>query len=49
VEMTTNEDIELMKSEGIPPRRRAEGTHAPWAIYVTVTGDHTPYNTDPYK
>jgi len=49
VEMTTNEDIELMKSEGIPPRRRAEGAHAPWAIYVTVTGDHTPYNTDPYK
>ena len=46
VEITSNEDIELMMSEGIPPQK---GTHAPWAIYVTVAGDHTPYNTNPYK
>ena len=44
--MTSNEDIELMMSEGISPQK---GTHAPWAIYVTVAGDHTPYNTNPYK
>ena len=49
IEMTSNEDVELMKSEGIPPQKRFNGTHAPWAIYVTVTGDHTPYNTNPYK
>lgn len=49
IEMTSNEDVELMMSEGIPPQKRSNGTHAPWAIYVTVAGDHTPYNTNPYK
>ena len=49
VEMTSNEDIELMKSEGISPQIKFSGTHAPWAIYVTVAGGHNPYNTSPYK
>ena len=49
IEMTEQSDIELMKAEGIPPRRQSEGQHAPWALYVTEAGDHIPYNTDPYK
>ena len=49
IEMTSNEDIELMKSEGISPQIKSSGAHAPWAIYVTVAGDHNPYNTSPYK
>ena len=49
IEMVDEDDITLMKSEGIPPRRRTDGAHAPWAIYVTEVGDHSPYHTDPYN
>lgn len=50
VEMADQNDIALMRKEGIPPRRRSDSsTHAPWAIYVTKAGNHTPYHTDPYQ
>ena len=50
IEIIDRDDIELLKQDGAPPLRRIEGSsHAPWAIYVTKAGDHTPYNTDPYK
>ena len=50
VEMTEQNDIILMRTEGIPPRRRSDSsTHAPWAIYVTKAGDYTSYQTDPYQ
>ncbi len=49
VEMTEQMDIELMKSEGIPPRRQSDSNHAPWAVYVTEVGDYKVYSTDPHK
>ncbi|XP_064407065.1 neutrophil cytosol factor 4-like [Halichondria panicea] len=43
VEMADSDDIELMKSEGIPPRKKSGANHAHWAVYVTQRNDHTPY------
>ncbi len=43
VEMSDSDDIELMKSEGIPPRKKSGANHANWAVYVTQRNDQTPY------
>ena len=48
VEMVDDSDVGLMQSEGKPPPQHLGDYHAPWAVYVTVAGDHTPYRTDPY-
>ena len=44
VELIDNDDIELLKTEAIPPRKSLNGScHAPWALYVTVKNDHSQY------
>ena len=47
IEICDREDIEMMKTDATPPRKLLPGNcHAPWAIYVTLQGDHTPYNSE---
>ena len=45
IEMCDREDIELLKAEATAPRKSLGNNHAPWAIYITLVGDRTPYNT----
>ena len=47
IEIVDQSDLKLMTSEpGASPHKPG---HAPWALYITEQGDHTPYNTHPYR
>ncbi len=49
VQILDQEDIQLLSTDAIPPRRQPPSNrdHAPWAIYVTYLNDNSVYNIAP--
>jgi len=49
VEMCDEEDVDLLLEQGTHPKKHLDDRHAPWALYITKSGDYSVYNTDLHR